>query len=163
MSPPTMATTLSFSSFLAGSVFFSAEAGFFCGSSAAADHAEPLTIISRTTREMPDSKRLVLIDHPPFDEHLAQLAARIEWVAGENQHIGRLARLNGAVGLVEAEQRGWPGRQRFERHLTRQAAFYQIGDGKQWEILGGQQIVPIGGLRECKFQMRFVEHVGNID
>src|SRR5438270_9274561 len=45
----------------------------------------------------------VLIDGPPFDEHLAQLAARVERVAGKDEQVGRLARFQGAVCLVDSK------------------------------------------------------------
>src|SRR5207302_2799205 len=132
-----MASTLSLS-FLAGSDFFSAGGVWLLPlsvSSAAAGHADQLKILNRTVSRTPGSKRLVLIDSPPFDEHLAQLAARVEWVAGEDQQVGRFARLKRTLSFVETKQGGGPRRQGFQGHFSRQAAFYQISNGEKRKIL----------------------------
>src|SRR5438034_6694798 len=93
-------------SFLAGVAFFSAGLLAFSTSSAAPDHPTASKSVNRTPREM----RLVLIDGPPFDEHLAQLAARIERIAGKDEQVGRLALFQRAVCLVESKEGSRPGR-----------------------------------------------------
>src|SRR5437588_547393 len=59
----------------------------------------------------------VLIDDPSFDEHLAKLAARVERVAGKDEQVGRLARFQGTVCLVDSKEGGGPSGQRFQRNL----------------------------------------------
>src|SRR5258708_3058640 len=123
-----MAMTLLFSGFLAGSAFFSAGSVFFLAgwgslplscAPAVANHGDASARISKMAREICEYDLSVFIDSPPFDEHLAQLAAGVERVAGEDQQIGGLARLQAAVCLVESEQGGRPGGQGFESNLAR--------------------------------------------
>src|SRR5438552_17768828 len=111
-----MARTLPLSSFLASSAAGANE-----------------TAKTKRTREK--KRRSILIDRPPFDEHLAQLAARVEWVAGEDQQVGRFARLKRTLSFVETKQGGGPRRQGFQGHFSRQAAFYQISNGEKRKIL----------------------------
>src|SRR5712691_8865772 len=101
----------------------------------------------------------VLIDGPPFDEHLAQLAARIERIAGKDEQVGRLARFQGAVCLVDSKEGGGPGGKRFQRNLARQAASYQIGNGKERKILGGKQVALARRLGKCEFQSCLVQQM----
>src|SRR5205807_538603 len=91
-SPPTSAITLALSawtSFLGDSVW----ALPFSGSSENEGNTSKMERREATTR--PGSRGLVFIDGPPFDEHLAQLAVRVERVARKDQQVGRLLRLQG--------------------------------------------------------------------
>src|SRR5437773_12542059 len=105
---------------------------------------EPSSKLSRAAKATPGSTCLVFINGPSFDEHLAQLAARVQGVAGEDQQVGRLARLHTAVRLVEAEEDGGAGGQCFEGSLAGQTIAYQVSDGKQRKILGREQFALAG-------------------
>src|SRR6516162_11092973 len=117
---------------LASLAFFGAARA---GSWAAADRNG-----NRAIREMPGSKSLVFINGPPFDEHLSQLAGGVERVAAEDEQVGRLPRLNGPMGLVEAEQGGRPGGQGLQGDLARQPAAHQVGNREERRVLGRDQI-----------------------
>src|SRR4051812_30225716 len=57
--------------------------------------------------------RLVRIDRPPVDEREPQPARRVERIAGVEQKIGGLARLDGTVRFIQPEERRGPFRECF--------------------------------------------------
>src|SRR5689334_21680848 len=58
--------------------------------------------------------RSVRIYRPPVDERESQAAGRVERVAGVEQQVGDLARLDRTVSLPQPEDRGGPGGECFE-------------------------------------------------